>query len=160
MSKAIIRGMIEMGRDALANTAQAVPQDKRSWKPLENGRSVQDLLGDAAQGPQFGIILLTRPADFSLSPETFQRMKDERTGWTFEQSLEKLESNTNALLGALDQVSEEKLNEPVTMPIGPGVTLPLGQWLLMTYRTFAARTGQINYIQTLYGDYDHHEFKH
>ena len=51
---------------------------------------------------------------------------------------------------------EEKLDEPVTLPIGGGMTLPQGAWILMAYRSAAARTAQINYIQTLYGDFESH----
>ena len=51
---------------------------------------------------------------------------------------------------------DEKLDEPLNLPMGGGMTMPLGSWLLMAYRSFMTRTAQINYIQTLYGDFERH----
>jgi hypothetical protein len=51
---------------------------------------------------------------------------------------------------------DEKLEEPLTLPMGGGTTLPWGAWILMAYHSFMARAAQINYIQTLYGDFERH----
>ncbi len=154
MSKNVIITMIEMGRAGLERTVAAVPEGKLSWKPLDNGRSVLDLLGDAAQAPALCSAMLSGTGEYG--PEVFKRMAQERAAWTRDEALQQLKANTAQLIEAINGLPEEKLDEPTTLPIGGGMTLPLGVWLLMAYRSFMSRTAQINYIQTLYGDFDSH----
>ncbi|HVF84895.1 MAG TPA: DinB family protein [Abditibacteriaceae bacterium] len=155
MSKELIIGLIESGRDQVLRTAQAVPDDRLNWKPLDNGRTVLDLLGDAAQTPRMVTRMLTEPG-FTPSREVFGQMTQERAHWTREESLEHLKSNTEEAIAAIRSLSEEKLAEPLHLPMGGGMTLPLGGWIMMIYRAFVSRMAQINYIQTLYGDFESH----
>lgn len=154
MSKNIIISMIEAGRGELERTARAVPEDKLNWKPLDNGRPVLDLLGDAAQGPALCSGMLRGTVQFG--PELFQRLVAERAAWTREDALHHLEENTRQLIEEIGKLPDEKLEEPVTLPLGGGMTMPWGAWMLMAYRSFMSRTAQINYIQTLYGDFERH----
>ena len=155
MDKETIMRMIGAGRDQVLRTAQAVPDDKMNWKPLDNGRSVLDLLGDAAQAPIFATRMLTDP-DFRPSREAFMQMAQERANWTREEAVEHLNRNTDAVIEAIGNTSEEKLAELLHLPMAGGLTLPLSAWIMMTYRAFIARMAQINYIQTLYGDFESH----
>lgn len=155
MSKELIIGSIESGREQVLRTAQAVPDDKLNWKPLDNGRTVLDLLGDAAQTPQIVTRMLTEPG-FTPSREVFGQMAQERANWTRDEAVEHLKSNTDQAIAAIRSLSEEKLAEPLHLPMGGGLTLPLGGWIMMIYRTFVSRMAQINYIQTLYGDFESH----
>ncbi len=154
MSKNVIITMIESGRSGLESTAQAVPEGKLSWKPLDHGRTVLDLLGDAAQSPAMCTSMLNGTGEYG--PEFFKRQAEERSKWSREEALQHLKTNTEQLIQAINALPEEKLDEPLTMPMGGGMTLPTGAWLLMAYRSSMARTAQINYIQTLYGDFDSH----
>lgn len=156
MSKELIIKMIEMGRDGLIRTAQAVPDDKLTWKPLDNGRTILDLLGQAAQTPTLVTRLLESKGEWKPSQEAYQAMRQEGADWSREQCFEALRANTDAVIAAIRAVSEEDLLQPLQMPIGGEITLPLGVWVMMTYRTFMSRTAQINYIQTLYGDFELH----
>lgn len=72
MSKQVIISMIEVGARELDRTARAVPDDKLQWKPLDNGRTVIDLLGDAAQAPTLCTGLLRGTIQYG--PELFQRL--------------------------------------------------------------------------------------
>jgi hypothetical protein len=58
MSKQLIITLIQAGLADLERTVRAVPDDKLSWKPLDNGRTVLDLLGETAQTPVLVIRLL------------------------------------------------------------------------------------------------------
>ncbi len=147
--------MIGAGRDQVLRTAQAVPDDKLYWKPLDHGRTVLDLLGDAAQTPIFATQMLTNP-DFKLSREAFAQMAQERANWTREETVEHLNKNTDEVIEAIRNTSEEDLAKIVTLPMGGGMTLPVSAWVMLTYRTFISRMAQINYIQTLYGDFESH----
>lgn len=156
MSKTLIISLIEGSMAELERTARAVPDDKLNWKPLDNGRTVLDLLGDAAQTPVMVVELLKAPDTFNPY-EVFPQLTAERQNWTREQCLEKLHSNTVAAIEAIHATSDEDLEKPTTLPFGAsGMTLPLGMWVLMAQRTFISRFAQINYIQTLYGDFEGH----
>lgn len=156
MSKDLIISLIEGSMGELERTARAVPDDKLNWKPLDNGRTVLDLLGDAAQTPVMIVELLKAPENFNPY-EIFPQLKAERENWTRENCLEKLHSNTAAAIEAIRATPDEDLEKPVTLPFGErGMTLPLGMWTLMAQRAFISRFAQINYIQTLYGDFEGH----
>lgn len=156
MSKNLIILMLETGLSDLEKTARAVPDDKLNWKPLDKGRTALDLLGDAAQTPVLVTRLLQSPDDFNPF-EHFAQLTQERQDWTREQCLEKLRANTTAAIEAIRALPDNDLEKPVHLPYGEdGLTLPLGAWLMIAYRTFVSRFAQINYIQTLYGDFEFH----
>lgn len=159
MSDILIASM-ESARDELVSTAQAVPDARLNWKPLDNGRTVLDLLGDAAQIPLMVMPMLGAPGGFKPSQEgmreMFGKMREERKNWTRDECLKHLHTNTDAVIAAIRALPEERLAEPLTMPFGGGMTMPMGAWVMMIHRAFYARMGQINYIQTLYGDFDPH----
>jgi hypothetical protein len=155
MSKELIITLIENGLRDLERTAQTVPEDKWNWKPLDNGRSVLDLLGEAAQTPLLVVRLLEAPETFNPY-EIFPQLTQERQGWTREETLERLRANTRTALEAIRALPDGELEKPLHLPMGGGMTLPLGAWVLMAYRTFVSRFAQINYIQTLYGDFEFH----
>ncbi|MDF2441320.1 MAG: hypothetical protein JWN98_2304, partial [Abditibacteriota bacterium] len=154
MSKELIIGLTESGRDSLLRTAQAVPEDKLNWKPLDNGRTVLDLLGDAAQMPLFAIQLMEQKESFQFDRERFQQATQARATWTRDEAIEHLNRNTKQMIAAIGALTDEELNTPIHLPMGGGMTLPLSGWLMMAYRTFTSRFAQINYIQTLYGDFE------
>jgi hypothetical protein len=156
MSKTIITSLIESGRDSLIRTAESVPDDKLHWKPLDNGRSVLDLLGDAAQTPAMVTQMLVSKGASLPSREMFQQMREESAHWTREEAMQHLRTNTDAVLAAISALPEEQLETPLHLPMGGGMTMPLGGWIMMVYRTFTSRMAQINYIQTLYGDFESH----
>lgn len=156
MSKELIITMIQGAMMQLQSTALAVPEDKLNWKPLDNGRTVLDLLGDAAQTPIMVVELLKSPDNFNPY-ELFPKLTAEREGWTREQCLEKLQSNTAAAIEAIRATPDADLEKSITLPFGTrSVTLPLGAWMMIANRTFVSRFAQINYIQTLYGDFEGH----
>lgn len=157
MIKQLILTLIENGLQDLERTAQSVPDDKWNWKPLDNGRTVLDLLGEAAQTPLLVVHLLQSPETFNPY-ELFPKLMQERTGWSREETFEKLRTNTQAALEAIRALPDEELEKPFTVPIGAkgDMTMPLAAWVLMAYRTFVSRFAQINYIQTLYGDFEFH----
>lgn len=156
MSKEMIISLIESGRDGLLRTAQATPEDKLGWTPLDNGRTALDLLGDAAQVPAMVNKMLTSNGEFKPSREAFQEMTKERANWTRDDAIKYLQENTSALLETLRAMPDAALEQPLHLPMGGGMTMPLGGWVMMTYRAFVSRMAQINYIQTLYGDFESH----
>ena len=156
MNNQILIGLIRNAHDGLARTASAVPDDKMTWKPLDNGRTVLDLLGDAAQTAGMTTEMAETRGEVKPSYEMFQQLKAERENWTREDAMRELADNTQKLYASIGQLSDEELAQKVTAEVGGGMTLPLSAWMMMAYRTFISRFAQINYIQSLYGDFESH----
>ena len=156
MNSQFLIATIRSAHDGFLRTVQAVPDDKMTWKPLDNGRSVLDLLGDTAQTVGMIAELAQTRGEIKPSYEKFAALKTERADWTPEHAMKSLEENAQKLYTAIGELSEEELSQPVTMEIGAGMTMPLAGWIMMAHRTFISRFAQINYIQTLYGDFDSH----
>ena len=156
MNKKTLTLMLQDGMEDLAKTSRAVPEDKLQWRPLDNGRTALDLLGEAAQAAGLGAELARSRGETKITPALFQNGKPERAEWTREIALEKLESATRQLLAAIEELSDEELDRDITMNMHQSMTYPLSVWLMLPYRSFVSRMAQINYIQTLYGDFDFH----
>ena len=156
MNKKTLMIMLQDGMEDLAKTSRAVPEDKLQWRPMDNGRTVLDLLGEAAQAAGLGAGLARSRGESKITAEMFQNWKTERANWTREIALEKLESGTRELLAAMEELSDEDLDRDITMQMHQSMTFPLAVWLMLPYRSFVSRMAQINYIQTLYGDFEFH----
>ncbi len=160
MNKEILLATLEAGKDGLARTFAAVPDDKLNWRPLDQGRSAIDLAGDAAQTPLLALQLL-QLAPGATPPamrETFAKMSAERAAWSRDDVMQHLEANHQNLASAIEAMSDEELARPLSIPMRPdfALTLPLTGWAMMAYRAYISRFAQINYIQTLYGDMEGH----
>ena len=156
MNNQFLAATIRNAHEGFVRTVGAVPDDKMTWKPLDNGRSVLDLLSDTAQTAGMIAELAQTRGETKPSYEKFAALKAECADWTREHAMKTLDENTQKLYEAIDELSEDELAQPVTMEIGAGMTMPLGAWILMANRSFISRFAQINYIQTLYGDFDSH----
>lgn len=156
MNKKTLMMMLQSGHQQLAKTAQAVPEDKLQWRPLDSGRAILDLLGETAQTASFAVELARSRGEVKMTREIFQGWAAQRADWTREIALEKLESAMRELVAAIEELSDEELDRDVTMTMHQSITLPLAAWIMQAYRTFVSRMAQINYIQTLYGDFEFH----
>lgn len=156
MNNQFILGMIATGQKSLVSTFQAVPDDKLNWKPLDNGRHALDLFSEAAQTTGMIAQVAQTQGEYKPTRELFGQMREERADWTKEIAQQQMDANFESLSAAINALSDEDLSKPITMPIGGGMTLPLAGWIMMAYRTYVSRFAQINYIQTLYGDFESH----
>jgi hypothetical protein len=156
MNKKTMTILLRDAQSELVRTAAAVPDDKLQWQPLDKGRTVLDMLGEVAQTTAYAAQLARTRGEEKMTREIFGRWKEERVGWTRELALEKLAGATDELLAEIENLSEDELAQDVTMTMHSEVTMPLAAWLMLAYRTFVSRFAQINYIQTLYGDFGFH----
>ena len=156
MTKELIVTLLEQAKTSLVNTFEAVPDDKLDWKPLDNGRSALDLFGEAAQTASLLSMILQTGEERPPMRETFQRMREQRADWSRTDALDWMQTNHGSLITQIQTLTDEQLGEMVTMPMGGGMTLPLAAWIMMIYRSYISRFAQINYIQTLYGDFEPH----
>ena len=100
MIKQFLIGTLESSKAQLLSTFNAVPDDKLNWKPLDNGRSAMECIGDAAQTPKLAlqIIQLTPGAPIPPMRELFAQMTQERSGWSKDEAVERLEAHHSALV--------------------------------------------------------------
>jgi hypothetical protein len=156
MNKKTMTILLRDAQNELVRTAAAVPDDRLQWQPLDRGRTVLDMLGEVAQTTAYAAQLARTRGEEKMTREIFGRWKEERADWTREIALEKLAGATDELLAEIENLSEDELAQDVTMTMHSEVTMPLAAWLMLAYRTFVSRFAQINYIQTLYGDFGFH----
>ncbi len=160
MNKQMIIDTLAGGKMQFLGTFNAVPDDKLTWKPLDLGRTVLDLAGDAAQTPQVTAQVLQIQPGAPIPPmgQLMAQMVAERAKWSRADVIEHLESGHAALVKVIEGLSDEDLERPLSIPMRGdfSLTLPIARWALLPYRSYVSRFGQINYIQTLYGDMDGH----
>ena len=141
--------------DALARTAKAMPDDKQTWKPLDEGRSALDQVVECGGGMNlFMSRILQNRALPEMNPREHERMVAEND--TMEKALALLEKGTVALLSAIESFPKEHLGDTIRLPFGGGMDRTFEEVMFMPYWNMTYHTGQINYIQTLYGDREMH----
>ena len=140
---------------ALVRIVKSTQPDKIEWSPLDQGRTVLDQVQECA------VICFLSQDTFSkaIQPvfdfELFGRKKVEFN--TIEKALEAIETNTEALAKIFEAFPEESLSMMVHLPFGPGgMTVSFGEFMMMPSQNMVYHYGQINYIQTLYGDKEMH----
>ncbi|RYG75296.1 DinB family protein [bacterium] len=156
MTKEFILTLIGRSRQQLISTFLAVPDDKLTWKPLDNGRSALELFSEAANTFAMATEFIASKGEIKPSREKFGELVAISAGWGKDEAVAAMEANYAAYLKAWESITPEDLEAPITMPFGPGMTAPLGVWAMLPNRTCTVRFGQINYIQTLYGDFEGH----
>ncbi len=143
--------------ESLFRTARAVPEEKRDWKPLDQGRSVLEQLQECAQAPRIFIHALTHH-NTDFGEERMARWREERQGWTtLEECEARCQANTEALVELIRGLSDGELDQTITAggPNGPR-ELSLADVAMAHHNNMLYHVGQINYVQTLYGDFDPH----
>ena len=158
-NKELILMLCESGKNELERTFAAVPDDKLKFEAAPGVRTPLDAFGQAAQSLQMTVGLIERRSEGfeNLDMRAMTgHMAQQRALWSRQEALSQMELNWSAFKAAIEPLTEEELSAPLTMPFGGGTTAPVGFWLMTAYRNLVSRFAQINYIQTLYGDFDPH----
>lgn len=143
--------------EALFRTARAVPADKVTWKPLDNGRTVLDQLQECAQVPLFYKSILEQKKAPEVDEKYFQESRKLRQQWkTVAECEQKCLENSKQLLDVIGKLSDKDLQVKVKLPFAGGMERTLADLAMSHYANTSYHIGQINYIQTLYGDFDSH----
>jgi hypothetical protein len=131
--------------------ARAVPADRLDWAP-EGGRSVLSICRELAHTPTWCMSAFNAdPGKFN--PETLNAYKEKEKAWT---TVEHCEAEFNRAFAEVDAffrgMSDDDLTKTKWLPFNGGRD---HTWLEMTgYPRWNCtyHTGQIAYLQTLYGD--------
>lgn len=143
--------------EGLFRTARSVPQDKVEWQPLDNGRTVLDQLQECAQVPKFYQAILEQRKFPDVDESFFEESKALRQQWkTIDECEKHCQENSEQLFAAIRNFPDDELNTKVMLPFGGGMERALADIIMAHCSNLQYHIGQINYIQTLYGDLETH----
>lgn len=150
-----VEGLTRYANNYLLRTVRAMPADRWSWKPMEEGRTVVDQVMECAQAADwFTRILTTRDAAF-FTAEFIGAEREARAAATDLDAAEALlNHNSEAMFQAFRALEGQDMSE--TVEIMPGWNDSLANVMFMPLRNLWYHIGQVNYIQTLYGDREMH----
>ena len=138
--------------DALFQSARAMPPEKLVWKPLDAGRSAIEMLQECAGSAAFVPDVL-RGEGATAGAETAKRVRTERSSWrTLDECEAAYRKNVEPALQAILQYPDDQMEDMLPMPFAPGLEWPATHVIMDMYWNMTYHLGQINYIQTLYGD--------
>ncbi|HLO98842.1 MAG TPA: DinB family protein [Fimbriimonas sp.] len=133
-----------------------VPDDKLNWAPSSSARTALQLVAHCAvTNPVFQAVITSNLPDPCPEPgEFFALLKEQELAVTTrEQAIELLTKSTADLSSAMSAVDDAQMATSPNSPFGP---LPMGFWLGVTHAHFAGHNGQLEYLQTIWGDLDNH----
>ena len=149
---------VRMTQEALADLIRAVealPEDKRDWKPAESARSALDQLREVALSPQFhrSILATGQPP----APELHAQLGRQAAELTDLESCRSAALQaTSDLCSAISQLPDGWLEREVTLPFKRAMTVSLADVCFLHYWNTVYHLGQVNYLQTLLGDREMH----
>lgn len=142
---------------AAFKAAKAVPADKLEWSPMDNGRSTLDQCRELAMCPDWAMSIISGEKMPEWSEELAAKIKEEQSAW---KTVEDCERECNARLDKycayLKSMPDERLSETKWLPYDGGRDFSMPEMMEYPRWNFDYHAGQINYIQTLYGDKDMH----
>lgn len=136
---------------------EATPGDKLFWKPSPTARSIGEIVAHSAHamgeilsqmhGNAFPILISAEANPVFLEHD---RQFTDRA-----EVIAYFESKRDAYLEFLDTLTEDQLDRPTPMPFGLG-EIPLRFFMTAGANHTNGHIAQIEYIQTIYADYDWH----
>ena len=133
-----------------------VPDDKLTWAPSSTARSfIQVVAHVAATNRAFAHILSrTMPESMPSPEEFFSNLRATEEGIaTRESAIPYLQETTTELCKAIATVTAENIDSERPNPFG---SMSARAWLDIAYNHIEGHTGQLEYLQTLWGDLDNH----
>lgn len=142
--------------DDLFRSARAMPEEKLTWQTSETSRTPLDILQECAQSLKWPQHLL-RDITETPTTEAFQAMQTERAQWTTIDACESAaRKNLAETIEFIKSYPEDDLNRVISLPFVPNLNLTVAEILASPYWNLTYHLGQINYVQTMYGDREMH----
>lgn len=132
----------------LISAVENLPEDRRTWSPLEKGRTALDQAAECAILNGFSADLLKSksfPADFSFDEFSAQKAELAKD-WSAVKAL--LLSNTSTAVSVIEAVPDSDLGIEIEMPWG---NYTVAQTMAYPYWNMSYHEGQTNYIGFLAG---------
>ena len=138
----------------VARAAKAMSEERQTWRPLESGRSPVDQVAECSAANEFAAVTLREFIPPTFNKESLDGRKAELDAMP--KALAALRASTDDLLAAIGEFPADRLEEMVDLPMAPGLRKPFAWVMMLGYWNMIYHWGQINYIQTLYGDWEMH----
>jgi hypothetical protein len=143
---------IENAARSLFQSARSMPEEKLAWEPLEKGRSAMSQLRECGGTPRM-IPLLLRGQGDNIPPTFYSDLKAERETWkTIDDCEAAFRSCIGPALDAIRDFPDDELSTLLPVPWTFQKQQAASDLILDMYWNMSYHLGQINYIQTLYGD--------
>lgn len=142
-------------KNRLVKLLESTPDDKLNWAPAEGARTpVQQVVHAASAIPMMQAMFEGKPFPFASFKELDESSRETEKGYTTrEAALELLETNSNGYIAWLDGLTDEQVNSMFNMM---GNDVPMASAITFVADHNRCHAGQIDYIQTCYGDYEWH----
>jgi hypothetical protein len=131
------------------------PDDKLNWSPSASARTPVELVAHAASAVALiqGAISGALWPYASLTEADAAFRVDDKQFKTREQAKGHIEETSNKFIAWLDSLTPEQVGSTVQMIFG---SFPVGVAITFAADHMRGHTAQIEYIQTIWGDYDWH----
>ncbi len=134
----------------LISTVEALPEDRIDWSPGDGMRSALSMMQEVAVSPEFHIALLDKG---ELTPSFHSDLVARAAGLlSFEECRLEAQVSTMRFCSAVLAFPDERLDDEIVLPFGPGVAMTMADVLGQHYWNMVYHLGQVNYIQTALGD--------
>jgi hypothetical protein len=143
--------------DDICRAANAVPEDKASWKPMGEARSVLNQMQEIATAASWFLPIIRdrKVPDFDEHARR-EAIRLRRGFDTIEKCVEGARESTSELCQAIARFPDSALEDEMTLPFGGGVTMTMADILAMHQWNIVYHLGQINQIQLMLGDREMH----
>ncbi|OGF54729.1 MAG: hypothetical protein A2Z21_00970 [Candidatus Fraserbacteria bacterium RBG_16_55_9] len=149
--------MTSRNMEDLFRSARAVPKDKLEWKPVNNGRSALDQLQECAQAPTWFLSMLETRKPPQFDKDLMEKARAERATWkTIDECENVCRKNSERLFEVIKKFPDKDLDVKIALPFGKGMVMSMADIAMAHYWNTTYHLGQINFIQTLYGDLEMH----
>lgn len=144
---------IERSMNDLFRSARAMSNEQLNLKVGESCRSALELLQECAQSLKWPSGLLAGGGASSFTPEAFQKAMEERASWKTAADCEQAaRENWKETIEFIRGYDEADLDREIDLPFAPDLRLSVAAILASPAWNMNYHLGQINFIQTTYGD--------
>ena len=133
-----------------------VPDDKLTWAPSPTAKSPLQVVAHSALTSRIFAKLITgtMPEPMPAPAEFLVALVPDVDRYPTRESVIDLASETSAeLCAAFASITAENIDSPVNSPFG---LIPIRFWMGLGHDHMAGHVGQLEYLQTIWGDLDNH----
>jgi uncharacterized damage-inducible protein DinB len=143
--------------DDVCRAALAVPEEKASWKPMGEARSVLNQMQEiAVAGSWFLPLIRDRKVPEFDRHAMRESIRLRESYDSVDKCVEAARTSTVELCQAIAEFPDTELEREMQLPFGGGMTMTMADILSMHSWNMIYHLGQINYIQLMLGDKDMH----
>lgn len=143
--------------DDVLRAVDALPEDKRDWKPAETARSALNQLQEIAMSPQFFVRLIRDGKMLEFDDHAKEESEKLRKSFnTLAKCREAAKDGTSELCQIVSDFPDDRLEDEVTLPFAGGMVMTMADVLGLHAWNLTYHHGQVNYIQTMLGDLEMH----